>query len=92
MANQDSNTGTSNINEATVEQIESLPFMNTQRARLITDYIASNGPLTDMSQVDNITGIGDKLSELLKQHFNVGNSGGNNRNQGGGGNHGNANK
>lgn len=79
------------INSATVDDVASLPFMNKERARLVTDYIANNGALTDISQVDNIPGIGEKLSNLLEQHFTVGNSGDNNR-KSGGGNHGNANK
>lgn len=88
-----STTNKMNINNATVEDVASLPFMNKERARLVTDYIASNGPLENISQIDDIPGIGEKLSNLLEQHFTVGNSSGsNNRNQGGGGNHGNANK
>lgn len=70
-----------NINEATTKDVESLPFMNTERARLVTDYIANNGPLNSIDEVDDIPGIGEKLSNLLMQHFDVGSGGnGNSRN------------
>jgi hypothetical protein len=71
-----------NINEATAKDVESLPFMNTERARLVTDYIASNGPLNSIDEVDNIPGIGDKLAGLLAQHFDVGSGSQGNNNQG----------
>lgn len=60
-----------NLNEATIEELQKLPFMNTERARLITDYIRTNGPLNSIDEVDNIPGFGEKMSELIAQHYSV---------------------
>lgn len=60
-----------NLNEATMEELQKLPFMNTERARLITDYIRSNGPLNSIDEVDNIPGFGEKMSQLIAQHYSV---------------------
>lgn len=78
------------LNEASVDDIANLPFMNKERARLITDYINTNGPLESIEQVDNVPGIGDKLSELIAQHFTVNEGNSNNRQGGRGRSQGNA--
>ncbi len=59
------------INEATREDLAELPFMNTQRAELIVHYREAHGNFTDMRQIDNVTGIGEKLLQLIAEHFSV---------------------
>lgn len=71
------------LNEATQEDLENLPFMNTQRARLIIDYRANNGPFETVDQIDDVTGIGEKLSRHLSQYFIVGEESASNRRRSG---------
>lgn len=71
MAGTDEGIRTRDLNKATVRDIANLPFMNEQRARLIVAYRDSRGPFRHVDDVDNVTGIGQRLTELVKQHFHV---------------------
>lgn len=71
MAGTDEGIRTRDLNKATVRDIANLPFMNEQRARLIVTYRDSRGPFRNIDDVDNVTGIGQRLTELVKQHFHV---------------------
>lgn len=72
MAGREDRIRTRDINKASIGDISNLPFMNEQRARLIIAYRDANGPFKHIDDVDNVTGIGEKLSQLVKQHFQVG--------------------
>lgn len=75
MAGSDANIRTRDLNQATLRDIANIPFMNEQRARLIIAYRESVGEFKTIDEVDEVTGIGDKLSKLIKQHFHVGGEG-----------------
>lgn len=83
MAGREDRIRTRDINKASIGDIANLPFMNEQRARLIIAYRDANGPFKHIDDVDNVTGIGEKLSQLVKQHFQVqeGEEGGDNDNE-----------
>jgi len=65
----DNQNRTRNINEASEADLRALPFMNEQRAKLIMNYIDSQGPITSAAQLDDIPNIGEKLSQLISSHF-----------------------
>lgn len=91
MAGREENIRTRDLNEASVKDIANLPFMNEQRARLIVAHREANGPFAHIDDVDDVAGIGQKLSQIIKQHFQVsgkaeeGGATGENDNQGEGG-------
>jgi competence protein ComEA len=61
-----------NLNEATRKDIQNLPFMNQQRAELIIHYRENNGPFQSLADLDDVPGIGTKLSSLVAGYFTVG--------------------
>lgn len=67
----DKGMGTWDINQATQDQLEQVKGIGEVKARAILDYIRSHGPITDMNQLLNINGIGEKTLESIKQKFSV---------------------
>jgi competence protein ComEA len=61
-----------NLNEATRKDLSNLPFMNTQRAELIVHYRENNGPFQSLADLNDVPGIGTKLSGLVAGYFMVG--------------------
>jgi competence protein ComEA len=64
-------TAKMDINTVTKEELAKLPFMNTQRAELIEHYRSTHGKFTDISQIDNVTGIGEKLAALVADYCEI---------------------
>lgn len=60
-----------NINTATKEQLESLPRIGEALAQRIIDYRESNGRFKDINELNNVSGIGDKIFEGLKDKITV---------------------
>ena len=56
-----------NVNQATIEELKSLPFVGVVLARRIVEYRAHHGPFTDKKELRNIKGIGDKKLEVIKE-------------------------
>jgi competence protein ComEA len=55
-----------NINTATVEELQNLPGIGETRAQSIIEYRETNGPFQKIEDLKNISGIGDKTYEKLK--------------------------
>lgn len=55
-----------NINTASVPELSTLPGIGKVIAQRIADYRAAHGPFTDVTQLAQVEGIGEKrLEELL---------------------------
>jgi competence protein ComEA len=52
-----------NVNTATLEQLMALPDISAAVAQAIVDYRAANGPFRSMSDLDAVSGIGEKTLE-----------------------------
>lgn len=61
-----------NINTATVEELAALPGIGPQLAQRIVDHREQRGPFTDIRQITQVSGIGDKTFERIKDRITVG--------------------
>jgi competence protein ComEA len=69
---QDSSEETKiNLNEATKEEFESLPGIGPAKAATFIQYREENGPYKKIEDIKNISGIGDKTYEKLKEYIFV---------------------
>lgn len=60
-----SGSGTLSLNNATAEQLQSLPGVGPVLAQAIIAWRNENGPFTDVSQLREVSGIGPKIFERL---------------------------
>ncbi len=61
-----------NINTASAEQLdEELEGIGPTLAQRIVSYRDENGPFTDIEQLKNVSGIGDKRFEAIKDDITV---------------------
>jgi competence protein ComEA len=60
-------SGKININSASVAELESLPGVGPSRAKAIVTYREENGDFTSIDEIMNISGIGPKTYENLKE-------------------------
>ena len=61
-----------NINTASVEELAALPGIGPQLAQRIVDHREQHGPFTDIRQITQVSGIGDKIFERIKDRITVG--------------------
>jgi competence protein ComEA len=66
-----STPGKININTATVEDLDKLPGIGPALAQRIVDYRKAYGPFKKIDDLKNVTGIGDKLFEQIKNLITV---------------------
>lgn len=55
------------LNSATMEQLESLPGVGPAMAARIIEYRESIGSFSDLTQLKDVSGIGDKLYAKISQ-------------------------
>jgi competence protein ComEA len=68
--NQNTN-GKININTANLEQLKTLPRIGDALGQRIIDYRETSGPFRDIKDINNVSGIGDKMLESLKDKITV---------------------
>jgi competence protein ComEA len=61
-----------NINTATAKELEALPGVGEVTARRIIDYREANGPFQTIEDIQNVSGIGPKTFEGLKDLITAG--------------------
>ncbi len=62
-----SDSGRININSASVQELEKLPGVGPALAERIADYRELNGPFENIEDLKNVSGIGEKKFEGLKE-------------------------
>lgn len=60
-----------NINEASLEELDSLPGIGPTTAQKIIDYRTANGPFQTIEDIMNVSGIGPATFEELKDLITV---------------------
>jgi competence protein ComEA len=60
-----------NINTADLEQLKTLPRIGDALGQRIIDYREASGPFRDIKDINNVSGIGDKMFEGLKDKITV---------------------
>lgn len=64
-------TGKINLNTATVRQLVDLPSIGDKMAQRIVDYRLSIGKFSSKEQLKDVSGIGDKTYETLKDKIDL---------------------
>ncbi|MCA1063473.1 helix-hairpin-helix domain-containing protein [Rossellomorea sp. AcN35-11] len=60
-----------NINTASQEEFETLPGIGPAKASSFVQYREENGPFSSIDDIKNISGIGEKTFEKLKEYISV---------------------
>ena len=60
-----------NINTASEKEIASLNGIGTKTAKKITDYRNTHGLFSDITDLMNVSGIGEKTFNSIKDHITV---------------------
>lgn len=60
-----------NINKANKEELMSLPGIGEIKAEAIIEYRNKNGPFKELSDLMNVTGIGEKIYEQLLEKITI---------------------
>lgn len=60
-----------NINSATLEDLEALPGVGEKTAEAIISYREKNGPFQSIDDIVNVSGIGIKKQEQMKNFITV---------------------
>lgn len=60
-----------NINKATASELATLNGIGPSLSQRIIDYRNSNGPFKDISEIKNVSGIGEKKYEAIKDSITV---------------------
>ena len=60
-----------NINTATVEEFTSLPNIGPSKAAAIADYRERMGPFESVDDLKNVSGIGDKITDSIRDLVEV---------------------
>ncbi len=60
-----------NINTANKEELKTLPQVGDSTAGKIIDYRTKNGPFKSIDEIKNVSGIGDKTFEELKDLISI---------------------
>jgi len=66
-----SNGGKININQATAAELETITGIGPSKATAILQYREENGAFKSIEELKNISGIGDKTFEKLKDEITI---------------------
>ena len=61
-----------NINTATVDELDALPGIGPAKAQAIVDHRNTQGAFLKIEDVMNVSGIGEKIFEQIKDSITVG--------------------
>jgi competence protein ComEA len=61
-----------NINTANAEELATLPGIGTVKAEAIVKYRKANGQFTNITDLKEVKGIGDKMVEKIKPEATIG--------------------
>ena len=64
--------GRLNINAASVEELTALPGIGETLAQRIVDYREQHGDFTTVDGLRNVSGIGEKRLEAIREYITVG--------------------
>ena len=64
--------GPIDINMADAAALQTLPGIGETKAAAIIAHREANGPFASVDDLQNVTGIGEKTLEKLKEHITVG--------------------
>lgn len=69
--NTDTTASKVNINEATLEELQTLSGVGESKAQAIIDYREEHGPFETIEALKEVSGIGESLYEKIKNHIEV---------------------
>ena len=64
-------TGRINLNAASVQQLQELPYIGEKRAQAIVAYRRSHGPFHSLDQLVEVADIGEKSLEAIKPYLTL---------------------
>ena len=64
-------TGVLNINTASAEDLQQLSGIGEVIANKIVQYRTDNGGFSDIEEIKNVSGIGEKKFEAIKEHISI---------------------
>ena len=65
------NSSLININTASLEELQTLPGIGLSKAKDIISYRITNGPFKDISDITNVSGIGNSIYEKIKDSITI---------------------
>ncbi|KRQ86007.1 ComE operon protein 1 [Caloramator mitchellensis] len=71
VTNNANNSDKINLNTANIEELKKLPRIGDALAQRIIDFREKNGPFKDIKDIKNVSGIGDKMFESIKDKITV---------------------
>lgn len=60
-----------NLNQADAAGLQSLPGIGPALAKRIVAYRDANGPFQSVDQLTNVTGVGSKKLEKMREHLSL---------------------
>lgn len=71
LTNKETVSGKVNINSATLDDLKTLNGIGDSKAKSIIEYREKNGDFKSIEDIKNVTGIGEKMYEKIKDQIEV---------------------